>query len=313
MERERRLSLVVGIFVVGVLAVLAAAILSLTSERGFWTARYRLVAHFENVQGLVEGAPVRLAGTDVGTVEFISFAALDAGQPPVRVVLLIDEAVKDRIRTDSVASIGTIGLLGDKYIEIGMGTSAGEALADGADLASRSPLDLNDVVARGTEAIDSIATLAGNVNRVVEDFGRHMGGAGMAESVTAVSEIAREIQEGDGLLHSLIYDRYEGSGVESIERSLAIVEEILEAVAHGDGVLHDLIYGSPAEEDIVTQAVQAGARMNRILDKIDRGEGTLGLLLNDPTLYEDLKLLVGGAQRSLVVRSLVRMASDGGR
>jgi phospholipid/cholesterol/gamma-HCH transport system substrate-binding protein len=45
---------------------------------------------------------------------------------------------------------------------------------------------------------------------------------------------------------------------------------------------------------------------------VDRGEGTIGLLVNDPTLYEDLKLLVGGARRSAVVRTMIRMSSDDG-
>ncbi len=57
------------------------------------------------------------------------------------------------------------------------------------------------------------------------------------------------------------------------------------------------------------EVFEAGARLNSILAKIDRGEGTLGLMLNDPTLYEELKLLVGGANRSTVVRSLIDMVT----
>jgi phospholipid/cholesterol/gamma-HCH transport system substrate-binding protein len=301
---------VVGAFVVGTLGVLAAAILSLSSERGFWTPRYRLVSHFDNVQGLIEGAPVRLAGKDVGTVEFVTFAALGRDRPPVRVVLLIESAVRHRIRSDSVAAIGTIGLLGDKYVEISMGTPEGQVLPAGGELAAVSPLDINEVMNRGTEALDSIATLATNVNQVVEEFGENMGGAGIAESVIAMSEITKEIQEGDGLLHSLIYDSYEGGGVQSVDRSLAILEEILDTIAHGDGIIHSLIYESPEDQQLVIQAFEAGANLNVVLEKVNRGEGTLGLLLNDPTLYEDLKLLVGGAQRSRVVRSLIRLSSE---
>ena len=88
----------------------------------------------------------------------------------------------------------------------------------------------------------------------------------------------------------------------------------MEAVETGDGFLHSLIYDEAAEQDVLFQFLQAGARMNSILGKIDRGEGTLGLLLNDPTLYEELKILVGGAGRSTVVRTLIDMATpeDGG-
>jgi phospholipid/cholesterol/gamma-HCH transport system substrate-binding protein len=311
MERDRRLSLVVGTFVLGILAVFAGVVLSLSAERGFWKPRYPLVAYFDNVQGLIAGAPVRLAGKDVGTVESVRFGPLGGDRPPIRVSLQIDRSVQERIRSDSFASIGTIGLLGDKYVEISMGTLDGSVLAEGREVPARTPLDLPDLVAKGTTALDGIVELSSNVNQVVEDFGVRMGGKRIAESVAAVTELVTEIQQGEGLLHSLIYDRYEGGGVQNIERALAAFEDILDQVRHGPGLLHTVIYDpAGADEDLILEAIQAGARLNSILVKVDQGEGTLGLLVNDPTLYEDLKVLVGGAQRSLLIRSLLKLAGD---
>jgi phospholipid/cholesterol/gamma-HCH transport system substrate-binding protein len=310
MEGSRRLSLIVGAFVVVTLLVVGFVLLTLGAGSGLLRPRYRLVSYFENVQGLVAGAPVRLAGKDVGTVEFVTFAPLEGDRPPVRVVLQIDASVQERLRSDSVASIGTIGLLGDKYVEISMGTISGRVLQEGEEITSLSPVDLNVAVVRGTQAIDNIATLTENVNQVVEDFGAAMGGQRIAESFTAISEIVQEVQTGDSLLHSLIYDDYEVGGVESIQRSLAMLEGILREVSTGNGVLHTLVYEPTSEQDVVLEALEAGARLNSILSKIDSGEGTLGQLLNDPTVYEDLKLLLGGAERSLVVRSLIRLSTD---
>lgn len=311
MERDRRLSVVVGIFALGILALFGGVVLSLTAERGFWTARYHLVVYFDNVQGLIAGAPVRLSGKDVGTVESVHFGTLWSDRPPIVVELQIDRDVQERIRSDSVATIGTIGLLGDKYIEVSMGSAQGSVLTEGDELPARTPLDLADVMAKGTTALDYIVELTVNVNRVVEDFGEQMGGSRIAESVGAMTELVTEIQKGDGLLHSLIYDRYEGTGVENIERSLAILEDILAQVQEGPGVLHTLVYeSSEDQEDSVLEAIAAGATLNRILMKIDAGDGTLGLLVNDPTLYEDVKLLVGGAQRSLLIRSLIKLSGD---
>ena len=51
---------------------------------------------------------------------------------------------------------------------------------------------------------------------------------------------------------------------------------------------------------------RASASLNQILDKINNGSGTLGALLNDPSLYDDIKSLTGGANRNRVVRNLVR-------
>lgn len=307
---RRRQSLIVGSFVIASLTVGALAVLFLGARGGILNPRYRLVTYFDDVQGLVPGAPVRLAGRDIGAVQAVSFAPLAGGLPPVRVILQVNEAVQDRVRSDSVARIATIGLLGDKYVEISMGTPVGQVLQDGEELASISPLDLGMAVTRGTEAIDNIATLAENVNRVVDEFGAAMGGKKIAEATGSLTAIISEIQEGDGLLHGLIYDSYEGGGVESVERSLASLADILDQITNGDGTLHALIYGGSEDGDVLQQALAATIRLNSILAKIDAGDGTLGLLVNDPGLYGDLQELVGGAQRSLVVRSLIRLSTD---
>jgi phospholipid/cholesterol/gamma-HCH transport system substrate-binding protein len=311
MDERRRLALIVGLFVIVALGFAAASIFTLGSRSGLLADHYRLVTYFDNVQGLVAGGPVRLAGKDVGTVEFVTFAPLEADLPAVRVVLRINEQVRDRIRTDSVASIGTIGLLGDKYVEIQMGTPEGRVLEAGDELASVSPIDYTTAVERGTRAIDNIAELTENVNEVVKDFGEAMGGRRIAEATADVTDMLREVREGEGLLHSLVYDSYEGEGVESIEASLATLEDILTEVAEGDGLLHQLIYDPVSdEEDPVSELTRAARRLQEVLAKIDRGEGTLGLLVNDPSLYEDLRTLLGGAQRSFVVRSLIRLSTE---
>lgn len=337
MDERRRLALVVGLFVVVALGLAALSVFTLGSRRGLLSERYRLITYFENVQGLVAGAPVRLAGKDVGTVENVTFAPLEAEVPAVRVVMRVDQSVQDRIRSDSVASIGTVGLLGDKYVEVQMGTPDGRILESGDELASVSPLDLGTAVERGTQAIDNIARLTENVNQVIEDFGEAMGGRRIAEATAALSEMVQQVREGDGLLHSLIYDRYEGEGVASIEASLATLEDILDEIARGDGLLHRLVYRPVGEEDPVSELARATARLDAlltrleqgegtlgmlirdpslyrdlraVLEKVDQGEGTLGLLVNDPALYEDLRLLLGGARRSFVVRSLIRLSTE---
>ena len=66
------------------------------------------------------------------------------------------------------------------------------------------------------------------------------------------------------------------------------------------------IFGRGGEElETLERVAAASTRLDSILTKIDEGEGTLGALVNDPTVYEDIKILVGGARRSALVRSLI--------
>ena len=310
MPERNRTSLIVGSFALAALGALALAILSLSSKEGVFRARYHLTGYYDNVQGLLPNAPVWLAGTRVGRVESVNLSTRADGKPAVKVVLVVDESVQDRIRGDSAASVGTIGLLGDRYVEISLGSPDEPVLEDGAEIRAANPASLARVIDTGTMALDNIATLAKNLNQVVVGFQGEKGGEGLNSTVASVADIVGEIQHGKGVLHSLIYEEHQGTSMASLEKSLTTLQAILEEVATGNGLLHSLVYEPLTEQDVVLEALDAGARLNSILAKLDSGEGTLGLMLNDPTLYEDLKRLVGGAQRSRVVRTLIQMSAD---
>ena len=309
MELDRGLSLRVGAFVLVAFAALAAIVLSLSAEQGVFRARYSLVAHFSDVQGLVPGAAVRLAGTRVGQVKSIAIVTREDGAAAVRVVLQVDDEVRERVREDSIAEITQIGVLGDQIVQLSIGTSDSPLLGDGAEVRTRDPFDLGAMIAKGGRALDAIDSLARNLNDSLDEFQSTGGTEGLADSLKGLSDMVAAVRRGDGALHTLIYEPYKGSALANLEATMVSMANIMLEVESGDGVLHSLIYEAPAEQDVLMQFLAAGGRLNSILEKVDRGEGTMGLLLNDPTLYEEVKLLVGGANRSTVVRSLIQMVS----
>jgi phospholipid/cholesterol/gamma-HCH transport system substrate-binding protein len=309
MERDARINLSVGAFVLTALVALAIGILSLTAESGFFQAQYRLTGNFKNVLGLLPGAPVWLGGKEVGRVDRIRFQPISADEP-VLVVLRVNEDVQDRIRDDSVASIGTIGLLGDSYVEISFGSAGAAVLLDGDEIETSDPANVGALMSEGRNALASINELSGSLNEVVKTFSEQKGAERAVGAIAAVSDIMIETREGSGLVHSLIFEPYEGDLSKGLEDSLASVDAILTEVESGDGMLHDLIYSPMDEESIFDEALAATETLNRILGNLEAGEGTLGLLLTDPTVFEDLKVLLGGAQRSTLLRSMIRMAVE---
>ncbi|MBW2269157.1 MAG: MCE family protein [Deltaproteobacteria bacterium] len=307
MEPDRGLSLRVGAFVLVALAALAVIVLSLSAEQGVFRARYPLVAYFGNIQGLVPGAAVRLAGTRVGQVKSVAIVIRQDGSPAVRVDLQVDDAVRQRLREDSIAEITQVGVMGDQIVQLSIGTSESPVLTDGAEVRTRDPFELSAMIAQGGRALDAIDSLARNLNDTLDDFQATGGTAGLVDTLDGLSSMVAAVRNGDGALHTLIYEPYQGSALSNLEATMGSLANIMLEVESGDGLLHSLIYDAPAEQDVLMQFLAAGARLNSILGKVDRGEGTLGLLLNDPTLYEEVKLLVGGANRSTVVRSLIQM------
>src|SRR5262249_54673726 len=98
---------------------------------------YTIHADFTEVGGLNEGATVRLAGVQIGRVKRVNLPAEPGGK--VRVDLSIARRFANRVRQNSVARIETQGLLGDRIVELTVGTADAPATHDGDVVASRDP------------------------------------------------------------------------------------------------------------------------------------------------------------------------------
>lgn len=115
-----------------VVAVAGAALLIVVV--GHWPMAHRLTvkAYFSNVGGLREGATVRIAGVDIGTVKRVQVRP-ELGQDPVEVVMMLNPP-EIRIPSDSTVSLETAGVLGATYVEINIASASGLPLGPNAVL-----------------------------------------------------------------------------------------------------------------------------------------------------------------------------------
>jgi len=136
-----RVEVAVGVFVI--LGVLALGYLSIKLGRVelFGGGSYPVVANFPSVGGLKAGSSVEIAGVEVGRVDRIRLVNDEA-----QVVLLIDKGIK--LPDDSIASIKTKGLIGEKYIRISPGGSERIIGANGRIRETEAPVDLEELLAK---------------------------------------------------------------------------------------------------------------------------------------------------------------------
>ncbi|PYM31257.1 MAG: hypothetical protein DME15_18165 [Candidatus Rokuibacteriota bacterium] len=383
-RRELGVKFRVGLFVLVALAVFLATIYALGARARLFEARYVVYADFTEVGGLTEGATVRLAGVQIGRVAGVHLPGEPGGK--VRVDLDITRRYADRIRKDSVARIETQGLLGDKVVEITVGTAATPALRAGEVLAARDPTDFGRVLNEGAGAvqdmgalmaelrtsaetlnrsklIESTSATVDRINRVVDQvehgrgwahallydepvalkrlneaiattqalldrLDRGQGAAGVLVSpestaagkrfVAAMDRLARMVEAPggeEGLLPGLLFDpKYKGT-LEDLRATAKNLREISDRVVAGRGTLGALVTGS-AEDGGLGTAVQdlkvAIHNLRSVSQKLSAGEGTLGALVADPTVYERLVTILEGAQRSFLLRSLIRSLGETG-
>ncbi len=206
MDAERRLQLRAGIFTIVVVVALGVVVSTLNREGGLFTPRYALFADFDGIEGLFVNSPVRLAGNQVGRVRDIRFLP-PGSERVVRVELDVDSSVQDRITVDSVASIHQAGILGDMYVEISLGTPGSEELPERGMLTSSDPIPFNELAAKGAELLDNLVAFSASAERIVGSFEQAMGTESIASTFGSMSNIVQEIEDGDGILHALIYDQ----------------------------------------------------------------------------------------------------------
>ena len=130
----------VGVFVVLALLCLSAGIFLIGNKEFLFSPTYRLKTDFQNVGGLNNGAEVRVGGIHEGTITSIDLPTQPDGK--VTVVMKLHSATRNIIRKDSIASIKTEGLLGNKYLEISSGTEKAQAVQNDDMIAGEAPVDI---------------------------------------------------------------------------------------------------------------------------------------------------------------------------
>jgi outer membrane protein OmpA-like peptidoglycan-associated protein len=131
-----------GLFIVPTLLILAAGVFLIGEKRFMFRHTYRLESEFQNVAGLNNGADVRVGGIHLGTVKYISLPSGPSGK--LTVVMDLADSTKNIIRQDSVATIKTEGLLGDKFVEVSFGSEKARAIESGDTVKGETPVDFSD-------------------------------------------------------------------------------------------------------------------------------------------------------------------------
>ena len=282
-QRERAVKLRVGIFVlVSVLAFLGT-IYALGARARLFESRYTIYAEFVQVAGLAEGATVRLAGIQIGRVTDIMLAPDPGGK--VRVAMSVASQYANRIRKDSTARIVTQGLLGDKIVEVSVGTAAAPPVRAGEALATRDPFEITDAISQSAETIKGITALAEALRTTAETLNQ----SGLIEDTSVTVKSARgltermgrlvdQIEKGRGWAHTLLYEEPEVLG--KLNGVIASTQTLLDRVERGEGALG--VLASPQSTDAGRRLVALIDRIGRTADRFPGEDGLLVALLFDP-------------------------------
>ncbi len=234
-----------------------------TNQRIF-TRSYELKIHLSNAQGLSEGAMVSLSGLEIGRVSEIGFVRADTSQV-LEVTMEIERRQRQRITASSMATIRTVGVLGDKFIDISLGNPDQPPLPEGSVMPVTGQIDWTATLERVVDQMSTFEDLLAQTTRFMEKLNR-----------------------GEGTLGLLLSDP------ETAERFSTMVDD-LSSVAHSlageEGVAGRLM--SDSETSRRMDAVLE--RLDNITAEADSGRGPLGRMLSDEELGDRLDRLIAGS------------------
>lgn len=165
-----------GIFIVGTLTILGVGIFLIGEREFLFSSNYTLQAPFDTAAGLPNGAEVRVGGIHKGTVEQIQLPTQPDGK--VIVVMELQKSTRDIVKKDSVASIKTEGLVGDKFVEVSFGSKDAPKVNDGDTIASQPPLDVSDVLTKTNQVLDLSKDAVNNLESISSKIDKGKGTAG---------------------------------------------------------------------------------------------------------------------------------------
>jgi phospholipid/cholesterol/gamma-HCH transport system substrate-binding protein len=280
MPRTRSLAwaeLKIGLMSVFALVVATAFIFLLTGSNGFFWQRYSIKTVFPDVAGLKEGAPVRVAGVEVGTVTGVEFSG-----DRVEVVMEVLKENRPRITNTSFATLGSVSLLGEAAVDI-TASSAGMPVPDWGYVRSRRQTgSLTSVADTATAGLEEATALMkdlragrGTLGRLFTDDALYRELTGL---VTSAEAVAGNLNQGRGTLGRLMTDP---AAARSLESSLENLQAMTTRIRAGEGSLGKLLN----DESVAASMKSATANLDSFTGRINRGEGTLGQLATNQELY----------------------------
>lgn len=313
----------VGATIAAALVVLCFAIFQIGHGSRLFTRTETIQTHFDRINGLQTGAPVMLSGLRIGAVDAIEFPA-NPKSAYVVVKMWIEKSAAVRVHTDSAAQIDSMGLLGDKYVELSPGSPGAPPAPPGAVIPAQNPIDFEALLQKPgvTGTIDNLMAITASMRTLLDSINRGNGilsqlirgtpGAPpnqqlnlatiqrtlthLDELATQLAAVTKDLESGQGVMGAMLSKKTNGQAfINSIwyaataaQKAANDADAMMTRFNKAEGVVPQLLENKKYADEVLANLRQSSRDLKDILRKINTGQGTAGLLVNNPKLYNQL-------------------------
>lgn len=322
-EVDARRKLKVGLFTAATITLLALSILVVGEKHGLFIRYQEYSTRFFAVGGLAEGAPVWLDGVVVGSVRRVVLPA-DPQDREIVVHFRVESRVAGRLRDDSRVRLRTLGLLGDRYLDLSSGSPGRPVLPPDAFVPSQEPTDVGEVFRQGGDVVTNVLAISASLRRVLDRVDRGEGILGeltispesgervmerLASVLEQADEVLRNVRDGRGIIGRLVVQRPEDERlfaelVGFVSAGKSVAESLQRDLARQDSLLAALLKDPESRarlDEAVRNLAAASGALATVGDEVAQGKGTLGRLIGDQafadSFLDDLAGLAGAMRR----------------
>ena len=253
-------------------------------------------AQIQDVKGLREGSPVWLSGIEIGSVKAIHLHP----EFGTVITLSVKKNAMKYVMKDSHASVLTMGLLGDKYVELSAGTHKSGAIQPGDMITGAAQLELKDVMEVGTVSIQRMSDFIRKLDNLLTKIEKGEGSVtrfltdptlydNLRDATKSLSLTLKDIRDARGTIKLLMEDPAVYNNLLAASSSL---EGLSRKMNESSGTLKKMIEDPALYNRLLTTTVsleEFSTKFNSVLDKIDKGDGVAGTLMNDKEMARELK------------------------
>ncbi|RME25659.1 MAG: MCE family protein [Candidatus Zixiibacteriota bacterium] len=275
---------------VGALLMFVIAIILWASFTGGGTSIFehkkKFKCYFPNVEGLVVGSPIWMSGIEVGNVRKLRFVYLDSVRQ-VEVICAVVNSVWPRITSEAEISIGSIGFLGDRYLELHPAIGRGKPIKEMDVIRVRDVGSAQAVFKQAERAAAKAGDLAGNLDTLLARMNR---GEGTLGKLATDKELYQQLTALLAKMTVLTADLQNNQEriVSSLENVSSAVKSLSDQVNNNTGTMGRIMTDPALYDNLATTT----AKLDTILLKINTAEGSMGMLVNDTALYSEITTLV---------------------
>jgi phospholipid/cholesterol/gamma-HCH transport system substrate-binding protein len=287
MPRTRSLGwaeLKVGLISVFAIVMTLVLIFLLSGEGGFSWQQYGIKTTFDNIAGLKPGAPVRVAGVEVGSVEAARFLG-----NRVEVAMKVNEDYRHLITTESVASLGSVSLLGEAAVDITAASSGSPVPEWGYVKSGRATGSLTDVATQATAGIEELTAVLADIRAGRGTIGQLVTNDSLYRElnnlVAAAEEVARNMSSGRGTIGRLANNP---AAAQALEATLMNLQDVTARIRAGEGSIGKFLTDDAMSRNLTSMA----ANVDAITGRLNTGQGTAGALLTERELYDRMNSMM---------------------